>query len=77
MSKTDPLGYWPELMELVRVRMEHGTRTYGAQSFRRHPVELVGEIEEELADVCGWGFILWARLQQLKSKLRQIQKGMI
>lgn len=56
---------WQEFMEAVRLRMEKGRQTYGDASFSRTPLELAGEVEEELLDVCGWSFILWSRLRVL------------
>jgi len=54
----------------LRKRLEAGAREYGEISFRREPSELIGEIEEELLDVCGWAFILWCRLRRLQAVLR-------
>jgi hypothetical protein len=30
-----------------------------------------GEIKEELADVCGWAFVLWCRLNDLEQRLAE------
>jgi hypothetical protein len=62
-----------ELVEFwlrLRERLEAGARSYGDASFRREPVELAVEIEQELLDVCGWAFVLWCRLRRLQAVLR-------
>jgi hypothetical protein len=33
----------------------------------------IDEIEMELLDICGWGFLLWKRLMQLKKALNKIK----
>lgn len=32
----------------------------------------IDEIEMELLDICGWGFLLWRRLMQLKKSLKKL-----
>jgi len=56
---------------MVAERLEQGRRAYGDASFDRDPAELAGEIEEELADVCGWAFVLWCRLRNLRERLEK------
>ena len=68
----NPLDRWPEFAGTVRARLEKGQAEYGDTSFRRPPEELVGEIEEELADVCGWAFVLWCRVRGLE---KEVSKG--
>ncbi len=60
------LARWPEFAEVVRTRLEKGQAEYGGASFQRPPEELVDEIAEELADVCGWAFVLWCRIRGLE-----------
>ena len=62
----DPLDHWPDFAGTVRARLEKGQAEYGDASFQLPPEELVGEIEEELADVCGWAFVLWCRVRGLE-----------
>jgi hypothetical protein len=57
----------------LRQRLEQGARDYGDISFTRPAVELVDEIQQELEDVCGWGLILWLRLDRLRSHLEHIE----
>lgn len=67
---TDQLdSSFQSFVEQVRTRLQKGARQYGDRSFTRPVPELVGEIQEELADVCGWSFILWTRLQSMRSVL--------
>jgi hypothetical protein len=64
---------WPEFVSVVRSRLEVGTQAYGDASFEAPLGTLAGEIEEELLDVVGWGFILWCRMRALKAKLDGIE----
>jgi hypothetical protein len=63
---------WPDFAARVAARLEAGARQYGNGSFARPPAELVGEIEEEVLDVCAWSFILWCRLRRLHGKLVRV-----
>lgn len=65
----DPLEAWPAFVASVRARLELGRSTYGDESFGRDPAALLSEVAEELLDVAGWSFILWARVQVLAAKL--------
>jgi hypothetical protein len=60
---------WPQFAANVRSRLEVGARAYGDASFELPAGRLAVEIEQELLDVMGWGFILWSRIQALKGKL--------
>jgi len=60
---------WPRFTEEVRKRLLGGVATYGDRSFTLEPPTLAGEIEQELLDVMGWGFILWWRLQRVAKVL--------
>jgi hypothetical protein len=60
---------WLRFTEEVRNRLLKGEATYGDRSFTLEPSTLVGEIEQELLDVMGWGFILWWRLQRVAKVL--------
>jgi hypothetical protein len=53
----------------VRARLKAGQQSYGDASFQRSPAGLVGEIEQELLDVCGWAFVLHERLRRLRAAL--------
>ncbi len=71
----DAKGVQPEhskdvaaFLNLVRARLEKGWEEYGDKSFQRDPKELLNEIKEELADVCGWAGILYARICELERK---------
>lgn len=60
---------WPQFVAMVEARLERGVRDYGDKSFSRAPASLIGEIKQELLDVCGWGFILWDRLDRAEHAL--------
>jgi hypothetical protein len=53
-------------------KMKKGFEEYGDGSFSRPPTELIGEIEEELLDICGWSMIVFARLQDIKEKTKDL-----
>jgi len=58
----------------VLQRLRVGAEVYGDKFFDRPPVELIDEIEAELLDVCGWGFILWSRLETTKKKIEEVER---
>lgn len=60
-------GPWNEFCRQLGERWEQGAREYGDQSFRRDGAELMQEILEELVDVVGWHFVLWARVRAKES----------
>ncbi len=53
-------------IERVQKRMDKGAQEYGDRSFARAPEELVQELQEEVEDIAGWGYILWNRLENIK-----------
>ncbi len=67
----DPLDRWPEFVEVVRTRLEAGRAAYGDRSFAAEPAALVTEVQAELADVCGWAFVLWHRLESLRARVAE------
>jgi hypothetical protein len=60
-----------EFSRKVFARLEVGAKEYGDGSFHRPESEVLGELQQELEDVAGWGYILWARIQRLRFKLDQ------
>jgi hypothetical protein len=66
-----PIEGWPAFAAELYARLVEGRRTYGEASLRRPPGELVGEIRQELLDVCGWSFILARRLELLGQARRR------
>jgi hypothetical protein len=73
-GETSPRGHaaisqFPDFCSAVSARLAAGAREYGDVSFARPPAELLGEIEQELLDVFGWGFILWWQLQEIRRRL--------
>ena len=51
--------------------MEAGAETYGDASLNAPPAVLLNEIQEEVADIAGWGALLWHRLERLRPTLEQ------
>lgn len=45
-------------------RLESGERQYEGKSFDRSSAELMQELEQEILDWAGWGFILWRTLRR-------------
>lgn len=56
----------------VRARLEFGEKAYGS-SGERTSSELISEIQQELADICGWSAVLWARLEKLRAKTSELE----
>ena len=68
-STPDPLAGWPTFTRQVRERLDRGQCEYHDESFSWYPTELV-ELQEEALDGAGWGFVLWHRIQAIRSTLR-------
>lgn len=64
---------WPIFAESILERLEMGAQVYGDKSLDAPSSTLLVEIEQELLDVVGWGFLQWHRIQQLKAKLAAIE----
>ncbi len=47
-------------LQSLHDRLAAGAREYGNKSLLRTPTTIVGEIEQELIDLPGWTYILWA-----------------
>lgn len=58
-----------EFLDVVHRRLEVGACEYAGRSFDKLPGALAHEIEEELADVVGWAFILWCRMRALRDRI--------
>jgi hypothetical protein len=67
---SNPLQQWPAFAGKVRSRLEAGRAIYQDRSFSRSPGELLGEIDDELADVAAYAFILHCRLEAMRDALR-------
>ncbi len=65
---------WPIYAEAVLAKLAKGAVEYGDTSLDADSEKLIGEIEEELLDITGWGFLQWSRIQTLKAKLRAIEE---
>lgn len=64
-----PLMEWPTFVSGLAEWREARGRQYRSRSFSRRPVEQVDEIAEELLDVVGWAFILWARVREIRERV--------
>lgn len=56
--------------ELER-RLRRGADEYGDASFLRPCDALIGEIQEELLDICGWSFVAWCRLRRVREAIER------
>lgn len=52
----------------LRGRLRVGAECYGDKSFDKSNERLLQEIQEEILDIAGWSYILWAKIERLKSK---------
>lgn len=64
-------GPWREFLGHVENRLVAGAREYGAASLRAPAGALAAEVEEELLDVMGWGFLLWIRMRGIADRLKE------
>lgn len=62
-------GPWEDFLSRVEHRLEAGAREYGDASLRAPPGALCREVEEELLDVVGWGFLLWLRMRGIAERM--------
>lgn len=58
--------------EELEARLEAGAKEYGDDSFKKSTLKLIGEIQEEILDIAGWGYILWKKLEDLKLNAKKI-----
>lgn len=70
----DPLATWPQFADAVRARLESGRAVYGDRSFARAPDELMHELQQEALDLAGWGFVLYERIQAMRSAMIKIEE---
>jgi hypothetical protein len=55
-------------VELVQQKCERGEREYGDHSFHLPTTTTIEELQAEALDICGWGWVLWTRLEALKQR---------
>lgn len=53
-----------EDLQRLADRLANGAREYGNRSMLRTPSAIVAEIEQELIDLPGWTYVLWAIAQR-------------
>jgi hypothetical protein len=58
-----------EFLSHLRARLAKGAKEYGDASFNKPILDSTDEILEEIEDIAGWSFILWA---QAKRRLRRV-----
>ena len=57
----------------VSNRLNDGEKEYQGSAMKRPKAEIIAEIQEELEDVFGWSFWLWTRLENMKSKMEELE----
>jgi len=66
---TDPLAFFASFVDHVRRKLEAGRAFEAATpAVERPTLDLIGEIQDELADMCRWSDCLWARLEYPKAR---------
>jgi hypothetical protein len=65
----DPLARFPEFTQAVQRRLDAGRGSYGDRTFTRDPVAIIDEALDEAKDLAGYAYILWHRLERLKTAL--------
>ena len=58
-------------VDQLRARLRVGAQQYGNASFTRPLGDVIGEIEQELLDVAGWGLIAWVRIRRARAAAEQ------
>jgi hypothetical protein len=66
--------HFKQFVKELDKKMLKGFKEYGDVSFNRKSEDLVGEIEQELLDICGWSLILWVHLNELKLKVKKHER---
>lgn len=61
-----------DFIKALEPRLAQGADTYGDSSFKKGITQLIDEIEQELLDVCGWGWILWVKLHTLRDLAKTV-----
>lgn len=56
-----------QYMSNLQLRIEAGAREYGDESFAKKAASTIEEIQEEVLDIAGWGYILYTRLERLRN----------
>lgn len=52
-----------EFLESLACRLEAGAAEYGNKSFQKNYAQLKNEMEQELLDIAGWAYVMWAKLK--------------
>lgn len=52
-----------EFLESLSCRLEAGAAQYGNKSFAKNTAQLRNEMEQELLDIAGWAYVMWAKLK--------------
>lgn len=56
-------------LQQLELKVERGAIEYGDKSFDLPANRTISELQAELLDICGWGFILWVRMERLRQAL--------
>ena len=64
-----PLTEQEQYFRELEKRLKAGAEAYGDSSFGKSENSLLKEIQEEILDIAGWSYILWAKIERLKSSI--------
>lgn len=64
---------WSRYTDEVLARLKKGAAEYGDRSFGKSLLGLIREMKQEAADVSGWGFIVWYKLDSMERKLSGLE----
>lgn len=67
--------HFEEFISKLDAKMTEGHKEYGDGVFQDDPIALIEQLELELIDICGWGLILWTRLQHIKQGVEDLKKN--
>ena len=69
MHNERKLPGFDEYVSRLEQRLRVGEQEYGNRSFQLAPEATLDEIEQELLDISGWGYVAWRRLRALRAAL--------
>ena len=64
---------FPEYTRLLVKRLRAGADSYGDGSFYQPGEQICAELEQEVLDIAGWGFIAWCKIRELEQKMREAE----
>ena len=69
MKDQNPLATFHTYTTRTLRRLREGQDLYKDRAFSADPISLLNEIQEEILDICGWGYVLYKRLDKVQRML--------